>query len=179
MAQQQESAWRTRAVITGTALALVALSACTDDEQRTVEDSPDTWCEGVNIRFFAGGSPGDGFAPILTRGAEQAAEDLGAEVNVVYSDWEPEQMLSDLRDALAGDVDGIAFTGHPGDEAVMPLAQQAEEAGILMTYRTSRYPRCGTNGVEASSERISRNKARPWPMRSWTPSTSTRVLAFS
>lgn len=92
------------------------------------------WCAGVTVRFFAGGTPGDGFAPVLAKGAQQAGKDLGAKVQVVYSDWKPEQMLSDLRDAIAAKPTGIAFTGHPGDDAVAPLAKQASDAGIMMTY---------------------------------------------
>ncbi len=120
--------------------AALALSACTSGTQRQEENKAAGrgsagWCEGTSIRFFAGGTPGDGFAPVLAKGAEQAAEDLGADVSVVYSEWKPEQMLSDLRDAIASKPDGIAFTGHPGDDAVMPLAEDAAEAGILMTYQ--------------------------------------------
>ena len=37
-------------------------------------------------------------------------------------------------------VDGIAMMGHPGDEAIMPLAKQASEAGILMTYQNVDVP---------------------------------------
>ncbi|AYY13943.1 sugar ABC transporter substrate-binding protein [Actinobacteria bacterium YIM 96077] len=140
MTRQHGPARRARMAMAGTALGLLVLSACTGDEQRTAEESSDAWCDGMTIRYFAGGSPGDGFAPILANGAEQAGEDIGAQVEVVYSEWEPEQMLGDLRDAIAGDVDGIALTGHPGDDAIMPLAEDAEEEGILMTYQNVDVP---------------------------------------
>lgn len=140
MARQQGFA--RRAALAAAALGLLAVSACTGaGEQRTAEKGSSTaWCKGMNIRFFAGGSPGDGFAPILAKGAKQAARDLGADVDVVYSEWEPEKMLSGLRDALAGNVDGIAFTGHPGEKAVMPLARQADEKDVLMTYQNVDVP---------------------------------------
>ncbi len=133
---------RSLAVVGLATAGLLLTSACTQrntDGQQNQAGSGG-WCNGMTVRFFAGGSPGDGFAPVLAKGAERAAEDLGAEVDVVYSDWEPERMLSGLRDAIAANPDGIAFTGHPGDEAVMPLAEQAAAAGILMTYQNVDVP---------------------------------------
>ena len=35
------------------------------------------WCEGVKIRFFAGGEAGDAFASIVYKGAQAAEKDLG------------------------------------------------------------------------------------------------------
>jgi simple sugar transport system substrate-binding protein len=122
---------------------LLALSACSGSNEgggQAQGAGSGGWCDGMTVRFFAGGSPGDGFAPILAKGAEQAGEDLGAQVEVVYSDWEPEKLLSDLREAIAANPDAIAFTGHPGDEAVLPLAGEAAEAGILMTYQNVDVP---------------------------------------
>jgi simple sugar transport system substrate-binding protein len=125
------------------AAGLLILTACTQASGGGSGDDAAAsggWCDGMTIRFFAGGSPGDGFAPVLAKGAQQAGEDLGAKVDVVYSDWKPEKMLSDLRDAIASKPDGIAFTGHPGDDAVMPLAADAADAGILMTYQNVDVP---------------------------------------
>ena len=93
------------------------------------------WCEGVRIRFFAGGTEGDAFAGIVYRGALAAARDLGANVEYVFSGWDSELMTQQLREAVAQAPDGIAMMGHPGNEAIMPLAAEAAEAGIIMMYQ--------------------------------------------
>ena len=48
------------------------------------------WCSGTDIVFFPGGSPGGPFATVVYNGAVQAAEDLGANMETVWSDWNPE-----------------------------------------------------------------------------------------
>jgi simple sugar transport system substrate-binding protein len=98
------------------------------------------WCSGVTIRFFAGGAEGDAFASIVYRGARQAEIDLGPTVDYVWSGWNTETMLAQLRDAIAAGPDGIAFMGHAGDDAVLPLAAEAADAGILMMYQNVDVP---------------------------------------
>ena len=98
------------------------------------------WCEGVTIRFFAGGTEGDGFAGIVHRGALAAERDLGANVEYVFSGWDSETMTQQLREAVAQEPDGIAMMGHPGNDAIMPLAAEAAEAGIIMMYQNVDVP---------------------------------------
>jgi simple sugar transport system substrate-binding protein len=98
------------------------------------------WCEGVTIRFFAGGTEGDGFAGIVHRGALAAERDLGANVEYVFSGWDSETMTQQLREAVAQEPDGIAMMGHPGNDAIMPLAEEAAEAGIIMMYQNVDVP---------------------------------------
>jgi simple sugar transport system substrate-binding protein len=98
-------------------------------------------CEGVKIRFFAGGDEGDAFASIVLRGAKAAEADLGADVEYVFSGWAVEKMISQLREAIAAKPDGIAFMGHAGDDAVMPLAEEAAKAGIAMMYQNVDVPK--------------------------------------
>ncbi len=110
-------------------LTAVSTAVAQDDLDRT------QWCDDVNIRFFAGGTEGDAFAGIVFRGAQAAARDLGANVEYVFSGWDSELMTQQLREAVAQQPDGIAMMGHPGNEAIMPLAAEAEEAGIIMMYQ--------------------------------------------
>jgi simple sugar transport system substrate-binding protein len=98
------------------------------------------WCEGVSIRFFAGGSEGDAFAGIVYRGALAAARDLGADVQYVFSGWQSETMVQQLREAVAQEPTGIAMMGHPGGEAIMPLAEEAAAKGIIMMYQNVDVP---------------------------------------
>ena len=92
------------------------------------------WCGKVHIRFFVGGAEGDAFGTIVYNGAKQAAADLGAQVDYVFSGWDPEKMVQQLREAVAAHPDGISMMGHPGSAAIFPLAKQAAEAGIRMMY---------------------------------------------
>jgi simple sugar transport system substrate-binding protein len=100
-----------------------------------------SWGSGVRIRFFAGGTAGDAFASIVFNGAKQAETDLGPTVDYVFSGWDISKMTDQLREAIAAQPDGIAMMGHPGDDALLPLAQQAHEAGILMEYQNVDLPK--------------------------------------
>ena len=99
------------------------------------ETEGEKWCAGQTIRFFSGGAEGDAFGSIVYRGALQAAQDLGPTVEYVFSGWNPELMIQQLREAIAAQPDGIAFMSHPGDAAIMPLAEEAAAAGIVMMYQ--------------------------------------------
>jgi simple sugar transport system substrate-binding protein len=100
-----------------------------------------SWGSGVHIRFFAGGNAGDLFASIVFNGAKQAETDLGPTVDYIFSGWDVSMMTDQLRQAIATQPDGIAMMGHPGDDALLPLAQQARDAGILMEYQNVDLPK--------------------------------------
>ena len=59
------------------------------------------WCSDTNIVFFPGGSPGGPFATVVYNGAVAAAADLGANVEYVWSDWNPEKMVTHFVEAAA------------------------------------------------------------------------------
>ncbi|MBK8902481.1 MAG: substrate-binding domain-containing protein [Anaerolineaceae bacterium] len=100
------------------------------------EESTDgQWCSDMTIRFFSGGAEGDAFGSIVQRGAQAAAADLGPQVDYIFSGWDTETMTNQLRDAIAASPDGIAMMGHPGNDALLPLAEEAAAAGILMMYQ--------------------------------------------
>ncbi|MCC7205834.1 MAG: substrate-binding domain-containing protein [Anaerolineae bacterium] len=98
------------------------------------------WCAGKTIRFFTGGAEGDAFGSIVQRGAQAAEADLGVTVEYIYSGWDVETMTNQLREAIAAGPDGIAMMGHPGDVAIMPLAEEAAAAGIVMMYQNVDVP---------------------------------------
>ncbi len=111
---------------------IVALAFPTAVFADSHEDDED-WCSDTNIVFFPGGSPGGPFATVVYNGAVQAATDLGANVEYVWSDWNPEKMITQFSEAVATGPDGIAVMGHPGDEAFRPLVEDAEAQGIIVT----------------------------------------------
>jgi simple sugar transport system substrate-binding protein len=91
------------------------------------------WCSGTNIVFFPGGTPGGPFETVVYNGAVQAAADTGANVEYVWSDWNPEKMITQFSEAMATNPNGIAVMGHPGTEAFAPLVDEAESKGIIVT----------------------------------------------
>ena len=107
------------------AIALTASAAVAQEEG---------WCSGQTIRLFSGGPAGGAFNSIIDRGALQAAADTGANVEIVYSEWDFDKMVTQFREAISQRPDGIAMMGHPGDDALMPLAAEAAEAGIPVMY---------------------------------------------
>ena len=108
------------------------------------------WCSGTKIVFFPGGAPGGGFETVVYNGALAAAADTGADVQYVWSDWNPEKMISQFSEAVATKPDGIAVMGHPGNDAFAPLVDDAESQGILVTAMNVELPglqdKYGSNG---------------------------------
>ena len=114
----------------------------------------DKWCGKVHLRFFVGGAEGDAFGTIVYNGAVQAAHDTGAQVDYVFSGWQPEKMIQQLREAVAAKPDGIAMMGHPGDAPIMPLAEdgiQGRHHDDVPERRRAR--RCGASSAAATSAR--------------------------
>lgn len=123
------------------ALALLVVSVLGFAQKSPVRAQEGKWCSGVTIRFFNGGDAGDAFASIVYKGAQAATADLGPKVDFVFSGWQVDKMVNQLRDAIAAKPDGIAMMGHPGDDAIMPLAEEASKAGILMMYQNVDVPK--------------------------------------
>jgi simple sugar transport system substrate-binding protein len=98
------------------------------------------WCAGTKIVFFPGGTPGGGFEQVVYNGALQAAKDTGADVQYVWSDWDPAKMITQFTQAVATKPDGIAVMGHPGDTAFDPLIDNAESQGIIVTSMNTQLP---------------------------------------
>ena len=63
------------------------------------------------------------------------------DVQVVFSNWDPAKFVQDLRDAIAAKPDAIMMMGHAGDAAIMPLAKEASQKGIIMTYANVNVPK--------------------------------------
>lgn len=98
------------------------------------------WCAGVDIVFFPGGPAGGVFANNVYNGAKQAEADLGPSVQYVFSDWDPQKMIAQFKEAVATQPDGIAVMGHPGDDAFSPLIDDARAQGIIVTSQNTELP---------------------------------------
>ncbi len=99
------------------------------------------WCAGVKIAAFPGGPQGGVFANNVYNGYRQAELDLGPSVTYYFSDWDPHKMLDQLQQAIATKVDGIAFMGHPGDDATDPQIDKAFAQGIIFTTANTALPK--------------------------------------
>src|SRR5215470_17335085 len=95
-----------------TAIAITLLATVGIAQAQALRDK---WCSDVHIRFFVGGAEGDAFGTIVYNGAKQAAADLGPKVDYIFSGWDSEKMVQQLREAVAIKPQGIAMMGHPGD----------------------------------------------------------------
>ncbi len=103
-------------------------------------DPVEKWCSGVNLAAFPGGAQGGTFATVVYNGYRQAELDLGPKVNYYFSNWDPNMMITQLQQAIATKVDGIAFMGHPGDEAADALVDEAFSKGIIVTTDNTALP---------------------------------------
>ena len=113
------------------ALMVAPVASAQDDEG---------WCAGVDIIFFPGGQPGGPFETVVYNGAVQAQADLGANVEYVWSNWNPETMVTQFVEATAMHPDGIAIMGHPGDDAFGPVVDEAIAQGIIVTSGNTTLP---------------------------------------
>jgi len=98
------------------------------------------WCSGTKIVFFPGGAPGGGFETVVYNGALAAAADTGADVQYLWSNWDPATMITQFQQAVATKPNGIAVMGHPGDQAFDSLIDDAESQGIIVTSMNTQLP---------------------------------------
>jgi simple sugar transport system substrate-binding protein len=98
------------------------------------------WCSGVKIAAFPGGPQGGVFANNVYNGFKQAEADLGADVTYYFSDWDAAKLVSQGKEALSTDVDGIATYGFGGEDAMGQLADEAFEKGIIFTVLNTELP---------------------------------------
>ncbi len=98
------------------------------------------WCSGVKIAAFPGGPQGGVFANNVFNGFKQAEADLGPDVTYYFSDWDAAKLVSQGKEALATDIDGIATYGFGGEDAMGQLADEAFSKGIIFTTLNTELP---------------------------------------
>jgi simple sugar transport system substrate-binding protein len=121
-------------------IALVAALFLGGTTSGTASPYAGKWCSGQKIVFFPGGPAGGVFAVNVYAGAKQAAADLGANVQYVWSNWDPETMVKQFKAAIATKPAGIAVMGHPGPAALKTWVDQAEAKGIVVTSQNTELP---------------------------------------
>jgi simple sugar transport system substrate-binding protein len=122
-------------------LLTIGCQAAPPAEEAPAEEAPaEKLCTGVDIVYFPGGPPGGPFATVVYNGALAADNDLDANVEYVWSDWDPEKMVRQFKEAAATKPDGIAVMGHPGDDAFQTVIDEARAAGIIVTSQNTTLP---------------------------------------
>lgn len=107
----------------------------------TADDAPaaDTG-EEIVVYMQMGGQQGDPSTLARTNGAKAAAAALGIKLIEQYSGWDSQKMIDQFKEAIAANPDGIVIMGHPGEDAMGPLVDQAEELGIIVTSGNNPLP---------------------------------------
>lgn len=144
--------WRRLALLAIVPLVAAGCSSKSQTPQKQSTSAPATeaaagavptgaqFCKGMRIVFFPGGTPGGPFETVVYNGAKAAAAALGPSVTYEWSDWDPNKMITQFKQAMATHPDGIAIMGHPGDAAFDPLIDQAEAQGITVTVMNTELP---------------------------------------
>jgi simple sugar transport system substrate-binding protein len=104
------------------------------------EDAAETSGEKLVVYMQMGGQQGDPSTLARTNGARAAAEALGIELIEQYSGWDSQVMIDQFKEAIAANPDGIVIMGHPGEDAMGPLVDQAREMGIIVTSNNNPLP---------------------------------------
>jgi simple sugar transport system substrate-binding protein len=89
--------------------------------------------EPIVVYMQMGGNQGDPSTLARTNGARAAAAALGITLIEQYSGWDSQKMIDQFKEAIAASPDGIVIMGHPGEDAMGPLVDQAEGMGIIVT----------------------------------------------
>lgn len=121
-------------------MAALVLTACPALAVEKEVTPPQSRFEGTEIYFFPGGFVGCVFATLVYNGARAAADDLGVDLKVYWSDWLSEKMITQFSEAVAAGPDGIAIIGYPGVEAFRPLIDDAIAMGIIVTSQNVDLP---------------------------------------
>jgi simple sugar transport system substrate-binding protein len=87
-----------------------------------------------------GGQQGDPSTLARTNGAVAAAQALNIKLIEQYSGWDSQKMIDQFKEAIAAQPDGIVIMGHPGEDAMGPLVDEAESMGIVVTSGNNPLP---------------------------------------
>ncbi len=96
--------------------------------------------EGIKIVFFPGGTIESPYSKIMYNGARAAENDLGPKVEYMWSEWNPDKMLLQFKEAIDKNPDAICIMGHPGEERFRPLIEEAIRKGIIVSTQDISLP---------------------------------------
>ena len=114
---------------------------------------------GLTMYFQMGGNPGDAASLARELGAREAARVLKVNLIEQHSGWDPNKMLVQANEALAGAPDAIAVMGHPGVDAMKSFLDKAAAEGIVVVATDTNLPGTGLNYFGADSFGAGQNLA--------------------
>jgi len=122
-------------VVAAIALVFAGLTGCGGGGAAEAERGPaeEKLGDGMVIYFQCGGPAGGPATIARTNGARDAAKAFGVQLIEQYSQWQPENMIAQFKEALAASPTGIEIMGHPGSDAFAPLVAEARQKGIIVT----------------------------------------------
>jgi simple sugar transport system substrate-binding protein len=96
--------------------------------------------EELTVYMQMGGQEGDPSTLARTNGAKAAAAHLGIKLIEQYSGWDSQKMIEQFKEAIAASPDGISIMGHPGEDAMGSLIDQAVGMGTVVTSGNNPLP---------------------------------------
>jgi simple sugar transport system substrate-binding protein len=119
-------------------VATLALSACQAPAAQQASAPAST--KQIVVYMQMGGQQGDPSTLARTNGAKAAAAALNVKLIEQYSGWDSQKMIDQFKEAIAAKPDGIVIMGHPGEDAMGSLVDQAEGMGIIVTSGNNPLP---------------------------------------
>jgi len=119
-------------------------AAAAEEEAAPAAETTAGLGEGIVIYAQMGGSAGDPSTLPRQNGAAAAAEQWGCQIIYQFSEWTPDKMISQFKEAIAAEPDGIIIMGHPGVEAFRTSVEEAEGKGIIVTANNTPLPEFAT-----------------------------------
>lgn len=92
------------------------------------------------VVVLAGGREEDVFLREVSRGAFQAARDLGCEVEVLRTQWNTQEEIGVFQQVMAGVPDAICVVGSSEIDRLRPMIDDAIQEGISITSYYRRAP---------------------------------------
>lgn len=89
--------------------------------------------EDFRVVVLTGGKPGESFQTAVSAGIDRARRDLGCDVDVQCTNWDPDILANLFQQEMAGVPDGICLMGGPEMTSLTPLIEDAFQEGITVT----------------------------------------------
>lgn len=114
----------------------------------------------LTVYMQLGGNPGGPATLARELGARDAARILDITLIEQHSQWNPQRMLQQANEALAGAPDAIIVMGHPGTEAMTAFLNRAKREGVTVVVGNNNLPGSGASYFGLDNYEAGANLAR-------------------
>lgn len=115
---------------------------------------------GLTVYMQMGGNPGGPATLARELGARDAARVMDITLIEQHSQWDPQRMLQQANEALAGAPDAIIVMGHPGTEAMTAFLNRAKSDGVTVVVGNNNLPGSGASYFGLDNYEAGANLAR-------------------